>query len=670
MKQLNSVNIVLSMSKQEKILFAILFLLGITLRFFQFTRIPFTNDELSALNRLNYPDFQSMLNNAVWTDGHPAGVQTFLWFYKKLFGMSQAAIKFPFIFMASASLLFNFFAAKKLTNTQTALFTLAFLATLQYPILYSQTIRPYSSGQFLSSICLYLWACLIYEKPSNRTYQILLGVAIFLSLSNHYFNILFVALLFPTGFLIKKQTSLFNYVLPFIIGFILYIPQLPIFLHQFSVGSPGWLSTPTIHTLLKHFEYCFQFSGVYLVLFAVLLVIKIIKYPQDSIPKTKSWIWLILYITPILLSFVYSIYRAPIFQDSIFIFSFIFLFLFLGDSLLSAHYNFKTTTIILAIIVFINFELLAFKRKHFYEYYHQGYSQLVSDTYKFQNKTCSVPTLVFGFESFFFNYYETQFQHPKIKQIQFMRDDFFAKTAKNPNDFFRILRRWNYSQIIVSNAIEIPQWAIDVLENEYPYSIKSLHFGSEVYVFSKDNSIQSSYYIKNPNSVYKRLLLTTENGIHEFSLFSMYKKETVTFNTEKWHCTTKFNLDSVMNNRRFFGHKDYKHAIIKITASIEINSKSRNIDSVLNGLHLVLSVADRKKQNVHFMHESFDRWKDTATKQYNCILTANCNHFEVDPKGMISTFIENNSNTPIKVAQFKVTISQGNNSIYSLVNDF
>jgi len=659
------------MSKQEKTAFIILLIIGFVLRFFNFTEIPFTNDELSALNRLNYPNFSIMLSKAVWTDGHPAGVQTFLWFYAKLFGTKQWVIKLPFVFMGSLSLLFYFLAAKKLSNTKTALFTLAFLATLQYPIIYSQTIRPYSSGQLFAAVCLYLWVRLIHDKSQNRMYQILFGLSIFLSLSNHYFNLLFIALLFPTGIIINKHNRSFNYILPFIIGILLYIPQIPIFLHQMSVGSPGWLSTPSLNTIIKHFEYCFQFSGIYLAIFTILIIFKIAKSPKDFIPKSKTWIWLILYLAPILLSFIYSIYRAPIFQDSIFIFGFVFLFLFLGDVLLSSHYNSKTMSIILATIVTANVAILTLKRNHYQEYYQQGYSQLVSDTYRFQNKQCLIPTLVFGFEPYFFNYYKEENQQPEIRKIQFFRDDYFAEIAKNPNDFIRILRALNYPQIIVSNAIEIPQWAMTALEIEYPYSIKSLHFGSEVYFFSKANSIFAEKFkdapISHDNFKVQRYLLSKENVPQKQKEYAATIVSMKTVTSEKWISTTKIEIDSL---KKYLGEANYKHAMISISASIEFPQKTTNIDSILKTINLVFTANDQNNKNIHFMHESFDRWTETNSNHHNCILLANCNHFQLQPSGSISTFIENNNHTPLKVIKFKVSISQGNNHLYSLVNDF
>jgi len=324
-------------------------------------------------------------------------------------------------------------------------------------------------------------------------------------------------------------------------------------------------------------------------------------------------------------------------------------------------------SIILATIVCTNIGILTFKRNHYHEYYHQGYSQLVSDTYRFQNKQNSIPTLIFGFEPYFFNYYKKENEHPKIQKIQFLRDDFFAENAKTPNDFIRILREWNYPQIIVSNAIEIPQWAISALEIEYRYSIKSLHFGSEVYLFSKVKSFFANQTNSNDNFNGSRYLLSEANVPQKQKAYSPSTISNSSVTSEKWISTTKIAIDSLLNN---LGSAQYKHAIISITASIEIPQKPTNIDSILKSIKLVFTANDRNNKNIHFIHESFDRWTSTSTNEYNCILAANCNHFEIDPRGSISTFIENNGNSALKVTKFKISISQGNNHLYSLVNDF
>jgi uncharacterized membrane protein len=243
------------MNQIEKRIFYAILGVAFILRFYNLWNLPFTNDELSTLNRLNYNTFNELLKHAIWTDGHPAGVQSFLWFYTRTFGTNPLVVKLPFVILGFLSLPLYFFAAKNLTNTRTALFTLAFLATLQFPLFYSQTIRPYSSGQFFAALSIFLWSKHLLENENklNLWKSLPLAFSIFLSLSNHYFNGFLVFYLLPIGLLLNRKNLNIHYLTPWISGAILYIPQFNIFFHQLKVGSPGWLQTPNFNSPYPNF---------------------------------------------------------------------------------------------------------------------------------------------------------------------------------------------------------------------------------------------------------------------------------------------------------------------------------------------------------------------------------------------------------------------------------
>ncbi|MFZ4414916.1 MAG: hypothetical protein ACOYOV_17650, partial [Bacteroidales bacterium] len=61
----------------DSILIFIILAVGVILRFYKFTEIPFTNDELSALYRARFDSFHELIAKGVLIDGHPAGVQVF-----------------------------------------------------------------------------------------------------------------------------------------------------------------------------------------------------------------------------------------------------------------------------------------------------------------------------------------------------------------------------------------------------------------------------------------------------------------------------------------------------------------------------------------------------------------------------------------------------------------
>lgn len=656
------------MSKSEKILFISILTIGFVLRFFQLTDIPLTNDELSALNRLHYPNFTEMIHGAVVTDGHPAGVQIFLWFYTHLFGITQWIVKIPFLILGFLALPLYFFAAKNLSSTKIALFTLAFLASLQYPIFYTQTIRPYSSGQFLSALTIFIWSKLLIKKENINSLWIIifLAIAIFLSLSNHYFSGFLAFYLLPIGILINRNNFSFRYFSPWFIAIILYIPQLKIFIHQLKVGSPGWLEVPTFHSLVHHIQYCFHFSTLYFGLFAALFLVKLFHLKGTFFISHSAYLWLLCYLIPILTAYFYSIYRAPIFQDSIFIFSFFFLFLFLGDIFTAQSYKVSTFVSLLAAILIVNVCTLIIKRQHYKQYYNYGYSKLVKDVNLFKHS--NTPIHVFGFEPFFFQYYQKQNSQERYN-VYFHCDLFFADSAKNKVELFRIFRNFGDSQVILANAIEIPEWVIACFEENYTYSIRSLNFGSEVYLFSKTPIEQNLHLFSNkkewPNTAHLILKASdVPQKLKEVQLPYTGKRNFPFSNSEKYIETMSFSLEDLTQQ---FWEDEILHSILEISGEIEFDNHSNAIPEKVK---LICSVTNSRGETTYFMHEIFSK-NFLRENKYESHIYLNFNHIKWPKNGKISCFIENEQFQKIKLSKpISVKIKQGNSNIYSLTNDF
>ena len=63
----------------DHLLIFLILAIGALLRFYDYASIPFTHDELSALIRTRFGSFHELIRNGVMVDGHPAGVQVFLY---------------------------------------------------------------------------------------------------------------------------------------------------------------------------------------------------------------------------------------------------------------------------------------------------------------------------------------------------------------------------------------------------------------------------------------------------------------------------------------------------------------------------------------------------------------------------------------------------------------
>ena len=77
----------------NKLILFLILLVAITLRFYNYQNIPFTHDEFSALSRTNFNSFSELIDQGVKVDGHPAGIQVFLYYWTKLAGKSEVWVK-------------------------------------------------------------------------------------------------------------------------------------------------------------------------------------------------------------------------------------------------------------------------------------------------------------------------------------------------------------------------------------------------------------------------------------------------------------------------------------------------------------------------------------------------------------------------------------------------
>lgn len=133
----------------DNTLLILILCVGFAMRFYHFSEWSLTNDELSALSRLQFDNLSSVIEKGVRLDDmHPMGVQVFLWYWTKFFGITPFAVRLPFVILGCLSLGLFYLIAKDWVGTNRALIALSIFACSQFPILYSQLARPYAPGLF------------------------------------------------------------------------------------------------------------------------------------------------------------------------------------------------------------------------------------------------------------------------------------------------------------------------------------------------------------------------------------------------------------------------------------------------------------------------------------------------------------------------------------------
>lgn len=313
----------------EGITLLLIMALATIMRFYGFDSWSLTNDELSAISRLQYGSFSELITHGVRPDFHPAGVQVFLYYWTSLFGNDLWAVRLPFVLCGIASVYYLYMLTKKWFSVPAAQFAAVSLACLTYPILYSQLARPYSPGLLFSLMLAWHWGNILFDDRVRRKDAIGYCIATVLCMYTHYFAFIFAMMAGVTGLFFLKKQNFKQYLIAASVAVLLFLPHIGITVEQFSRGGVGsWLGKPGPDFWSSYLAYAFNESS--LVLYAVLALFITsfaINYKAGRFRRGRiiSAAW---FLIPLLFGYYYSVYRNPILQYSVLLFSFPFLLTF------------------------------------------------------------------------------------------------------------------------------------------------------------------------------------------------------------------------------------------------------------------------------------------------------------------------------------------------------
>ena len=686
------------------------------LRFYDLFALPLTNDETSALMRLNAKSVSELLGTVVWNDGHPMLVQVFLWYWTKWFGTAVWVVKLPFLLCGLGSVILMIRIGIRLGAAWAGLLAAAMLATLQFPLMYSEIARPYAPGLLLSLWAFYVWlrwlevsktevaGINLWAKP-----LILLSIAGYLGASNHYFNGLILALLFISGLMILPRNRWIRYLWPWLLGAALYMHQIGIFMHHLQVGSPGWLQVPTWKSLFKHFMYCFGYSlwPIHVWLLGVLLgeliqkrKIKWLGFDQTQVGWKGSSsvadgsdlsekhqkrainrvIWL-LYLAPLVIAYLYSVYRAPVFQDSVLLFSFGFgilgFALWVDRRVLSLRL--KAGLVVLTLLV--NLYVLLVDRNHRELFNNQSYDAAVKTLKRWKvvdDVSRGDAMWVYGFESFFMKYHAQELGLALGKwqknggDLQYFRDEtvdyasFRKKLAAVKGDDFYYLNMVGMDPML---RVWI-QRAFPVLRSE------SMGPGYHIMHFSKvvEGNSGSGYLGDGVSPVWSGQL-ALRGDIDSSQYRQVLAVSTDSLGEQRY--SAEFVAVAVVElDTLLLRSKDLRLVvIIKNGAGENIRYLDQGIGNMGYGLGEVeVLEGGRYRVNFYLAGRLVDvEWGGEGIEGQGVLrgigtgLASNINHFATRGYDM-QIFIDNAGRKPVGVKSLRIDFWPGNGSVYGLVN--
>ncbi len=614
------------------LLFAII-TVGAVLRFWDYRRLPYMPDELSALGRAQYKNVNDLLLYGVLVDGHPPGVQLLIYYTIKFFGDNEMIVKLPFLVCGVLSIFCVYVLAKKWFNTTVGLIAASFMATMQYFIMFSQIARPYSTGVFLCLLMVICWSNFLFDIRHKRTWLLGYVLSATCCAYNHHFSLLFAIIVGLTGVFFLTKATWKPYILAGVLIFILYIPNLSAFFFQFSkggVGGPdGWLGKPDSSWLYRYFQYTLHFSyWMYLLVFILILLSAWLKTNADKVNKYRvicvSW-----FLVTFLIQFSYSVFRNPVLQFSTLIFVFPFLLMFLFSFF--RDLNFMQNAIVVFFVLFVGSLTLILQRKHYQIFYKQPYEQEVVKTNEWLNKIGNDQDVTI------------QLSVPLYLE-KFVKEHYFKKFNRKFNDsHFEPLERYSAAKIFRAFVATrktnyfiaggMPPEYLQIIKEFFPYIMdKDEGFTYSQYCFSKKQGQDD----KQETVLFSEKLLLNKNTMDSTIEFGQ---------------SFSFKLKDLTNTR---------HAII--IASVDLLTE----DSLSSPV-LVVNIQD-KDSTLSWSGASYHNYNNSRIKPNKLYLCKALDGFDFNkhPEAEVKIYIWNNDKKQLLIDNMRLEVIKGNPFIYAL----
>lgn len=290
----------------------------------------YSNDELSALSRVRFDSFTQLVHDGFYVDGHPGGIQVFLYYWVKLFGMGEWAVRLPFALLGGVGIWFTIKTFARWFGHLAGLLSGAFVAFLIFPLVYSQIARPYGAGLAFAMMMVWFWTRLLFDEKPKPGIALAYALSAAACMYNHYFSFLLALIVGITGLFYLRKDRILYYLGAGLAAALLFSPHIYITLNHLSIGGVGlWLAKPTVLWPVSHLFYVFNESWIVLSLVSVLPLLQLFTYKKTPDVFKFRLFSLLFFILPLLVGFFYSRLVNPVLQHSVLIFSFPFLLGFL-----------------------------------------------------------------------------------------------------------------------------------------------------------------------------------------------------------------------------------------------------------------------------------------------------------------------------------------------------
>jgi hypothetical protein len=605
------------------------------LHFVNLKVLSLSNDELSAITRAEYGSFGEMIRQGVYIDFHPAGVESFIYFWMKIFGDGALRLRFPFVLCGLASIWFIFEIGRKWFNEFSALVAVILFVSSSLVLQYTQIARMYSTGIFFCLMAVYGWTNFLFKsgeggssKDRKGLYWWIWVLGMVLAIHNHYFSFAFVGIVGLSGMFFVNKENRTKYILGGVVAALSFVPELPIFFEQMKTGDiGGWLGPPEKTFFWNFIKEVFNHSSVFLGLTALWIIAGFV-IPTGYYHATRWRILSVSWFTFVfLLAYLYSVLGHPVIQFSTLLFGLPFLFLFISSFTPNIPDQYKNAVLICLMFI-CGSTLIA---SGFYSKNHFGVFKEISDDVSQFPK--DAPVVVNVINPKYFDYYFSKQEDASRKIIY---------KVEGPGEYATLIKmvdtcRTSEFGFVWSNNFH-PYEINEIIRSKYPYLIRKLtYFNAGSYLYSKNNN----------GALNDTILFSFERSYNENEGIAVSNKYFVSLPVaELIDSSTTFSKDLKVPLKSI-GEIPKEMRYATLTANVYFEELPKEAA-------MVLSVDDSTQSYIYVSRKLSDYVTERG-KWYSVLLTCELPR-KFNDKDLLSAFFLNPAKEKYWIDDFKVTV--------------
>jgi len=468
---------------QKHWVFISLVLVGLIIRLIFMHYQGLSNDELSAWHRTHFSTW-----NEFWVQGvkvgdmHPAFYQVLLWFWVRVFGDSEFAIRSTsLIFYILTSLLIYRIGIRHFSK-YSGLLVIALFTGLTFTVMNTVFARPYNSGVFFLLLAFYGILELKVQQRQLWKWIIIISIGLVGAMLSHYFAFLVAVVLSGIGLIYLGRNRVVYLILAGFLAVVSFLPHLPITLFQVGRGGLGWLAAPKLSWPIDFIHLFFNESWILAAFLFLLFLITIIVGKKQW--KKASTFSICVFVVTFIGAFILSHVFTPILREIVMQFILPFLFLPLFTLLETESKKVKGMVLAALVIIPTSDSLL---RNQLLEPVHFGVFKEIGDAINDVNQVYGKENITFAsnFNNVdYINYYvEDDLSETIIDWDQPAAMDALVSRAKNA--------KTPYFAYSFSNSFNVPMF-YEAIRLHYPTVIKTVQTKYSIFVlFGKSDKERS-----------------------------------------------------------------------------------------------------------------------------------------------------------------------------------